>query len=123
MPEQPAKGESKITSISKNKFLTLIIGITVILVLIGAGWYYFSQSSTERDAEKKLEAETGGKVNIEGDKVTIETDQGTVTTSKTQAPENFPSDVAIYKGAQITGSTDAVDGVTLMLSTSDSVSD
>jgi len=72
MPEQPAKGESKITSISKNKFLTLIIGVTVILVLIGAGWYYFSQSSTERDAEKKLEAETGGKVNIEGDKVTIE---------------------------------------------------
>ena len=120
MLEQTAQDQQKSSSGSSNKNLIIIV-VVVVLILLGAGSYYMYQQSAERAAEKKIEEVTGGKVNIEGDKVTIETDQGKVTTSKSEVPESFPSDVTVYKGSEVTGSTEAEGGVTLMLATSDSV--
>ena len=120
MPEQAAPNQQKSSPGSSNKNLIILV-VIIVLFLLGGGAYYMYQQSSERAAEKKIEEATGGKVNIEWDKETIETDQGKVTTSKSEVPESFPSDVTVYKGSEVTGSTETEEGVTLMLATSDSV--
>lgn len=63
------------------------------------------KSVAEKAAEKAVEGATGDKVDLEGDKVTITGEGGSITAGGDQElPEDFPSDVPVYKGARITGS-------------------
>ncbi len=122
MPEQTDKDQPKSPASSGNKTLIIVIGVVVVLGILGSAGYYLQQKSSERAAEKKAEEVTGGKVDISGDKVTIETDEGKVTTSESSLPDSFPSSITVYQGSEVAGSTEAEEGITLLLKTSDSTS-
>lgn len=125
MAEQSAQAQPKTSSAppSKNKNLLIVIIVIAILVLLGGG-YFVQQQFAEKSAEKTIEQATGADVDVSegGDKVTIETDEGKVTIGKNEVPDNFPSDIAIYNGSEVTGTSETTDGVSVILKTSDSVS-
>ena len=121
MPDQSAPGQSNPSSSSSNKTILIIVVVAIILLVLG-GIYFLSQKSSEKAAEQAIENATGADVDIDGDKTTIETDEGKITVgSGSEVPDSFPSDVTVYKDAEVIGSTETEDGVTLTLTTSDSV--
>lgn len=124
MPEQAAQPKpSNPTSSSGNKTLMIIIIVVVVLIVLGAAGYFLQQKSSEKATEKAIEDATGADVDVSegGDKVTIETDEGKVTVGKNEVPDSFPSDITVYSGAEVTGTTETSEGVSLLLTTSDSV--
>lgn len=126
MPEQSAKAQPKPSPSSGNKTILIVIGVVVVLGILGGAGYYLQQRSSETAAEKAIEDAAGGNAKVDisegGDKVTIETDEGKVTTSESSVPDSFPSSITIYQGSEVAGSTEAEEGVTLLLKTSDSTS-
>jgi hypothetical protein len=130
MPEQSAQAQPKSSSSSGNKTLIIVIVVVVALGILGGAGYYLQQRSSEKTAEKTaekaIEDATGGDAKVDisegGDKVTIETDEGKITTSETSIPDSFPSSITVYQGSEVAGSTEAEEGVTLLLKTSDSTS-
>lgn len=120
MFEQPTQDQKNPNSDSPNKTTLIIIGAVAILLVLGGG-YFLSQRSSEKAAKKAIENTTGADVDIDGNKTIIETDEGKISIGSSEVPDSFPSDVTVYKDAEVVGSTEADDGVTLMLTTSDSI--
>ncbi len=107
-----------------KKKLTIIGVIVAVLVVGGALNRWMGKSA----AERAIEAATGGSVDVDrdGDTVTVKTQDGTITGGNTM-PENFPSDVPVYPGADVQGSY-SIDGAngkghTVGLQTNDSLAD
>jgi len=115
-PTSPKKG-------SNNKLIIIIVVVVVIVGVLGVGSFAASRFFTEKTAEKAIEQAAGSKVDISdgGDKVTIETDEGKATIGKNEVPDSFPSDIAVYSGAEITATSETATGTMISLITSDSV--
>lgn len=115
-----------------NKNL-IIIGV---IVLIG-GYFLFSRtigrSALERSAERRFEEETGGKADFDFEdgesRFEFETEEGgkVVIDQQGGLPADFPSDIEIYPGSDVTAyvsmDSEEVVGFNTSLSTSDSVED
>jgi len=119
MPENSNQKKS-----SGNKTTLIILVVIAVLILLGGVGYFLQQKSAEKTAEKVIEDATGGKVDISegGNKVTIETDEGKLTVGQNQIPDNFPSDVPVYTGAEVITSSESGDNFTLALKSTDTVS-
>lgn len=115
----------------KNQKLIIIVAV----VLLG-GYFLFSKfirpNIYENIAEKQFEAATGGKADIDFDsgegRFEIETEEGKmVIDSQGNLPADFPSDIEIYPGSDVTAyvSMDSEEtvGFNTALSTSDSIED
>lgn len=110
-----------------------VVPIIIAVVAIGAiGFFFrnrFFESTYERRAEKLFEQQTGGKAEIDLDAGTssfeFETEEGKVViTQDGTLPDDFPSDVDIYSGANVTGyvsmNSEEIQGFNATLSTKDS---
>jgi len=113
-----------------------VVPIIIAVVAVGAiGFFFrnkFFNSYYEKRAEQMFEAQTGGKADIDLDsgtgKFEFETDEGKVVINQEGTlPDDFPNDVAIYDGAEVTGyvsmDSDDVKGFNATLSTKDSAED
>lgn len=129
MPEQeadPVSSKKETTSPQKgsgNKLIIIIAVVVGVFVVFGIASFFVFGFFTEKATETAIEQATGAKVDIsdDGDKVTVETDEGKVTIGRNDVPDSFPSDIAVYSGAEVTLTSDTDEGVTLALKTSDSV--
>jgi ABC-type phosphate transport system ATPase subunit len=84
---------------NRKQFVILVIS-SVVLVGAGCG-KSASQYATERTAEKLIEKQTGGKVNIDTSNNTVkyQTKEGTFQSGdNVQIPANFPKDIYIAEG-------------------------
>ena len=109
----------------KGKQKTIVIGVVVVIVLAGLGW--FMTRSNERAAEKAIESATGGNadVDVKNGKVSVKTDEGeSVVGQNVSVPSDWPEDVMVYKGVKSTtvvaASTDKKGSYTVSLTTKDS---
>ncbi len=90
-----------------------------LLVVMGCG-----KEAAEKKIEKAIEKETGGRaeVDLDDEKVTIETKDGEFSMSagkSAKLPEDFPSDVYVYKGAAVAMSMEVPKGKLITLITDD----
>lgn len=94
---------------SKRFILLLLFGSSAFL-LAGCTlnpFAFLQQKTGEKMAEKLIESQTGGKVDIDSDKgkVTVKTKEGEeIVMGEGQLPANFPKDMPIYPGAKPSGS-------------------
>ena len=106
-------------------FLLPVLAMT-ILVLAGCG-KSVSQKASEKAAEKMIEAQSGGKadVDISGQNMKVETDQGKWETGENvKLPSDFPKDVYIIDGTiKMAISDQATGGQTISIETNKSVSE
>jgi hypothetical protein len=101
-----------------KRYLLLVI-LASFVVFIGCG-----KKVEEKVAEKILEAQTGGKadVDISDDKMSIKTKDGEFKMDAgddVKLPENFPSDVYVYKNAKVKMSIGGPKGNTVSFQTKD----
>lgn len=109
----------------KIKFYFLLPVLTLaILTLAGCG-KSISQKAGELTAEKMIEAQSGGKANVDIDRnnVKIETEQGKFESGENvKLPSNFPADIYIIDGTIKVAVTDqAGEGQTVSIETDKSV--
>jgi hypothetical protein len=118
----------------QSKSITVIIFLLAVLVAIGV-WFGYQRWSDRRAADKAVEAITDAFANVnvqvnnnaQYQAVEVKTDAGTIKTGQgTTLPADFPADVTVYPDAVVqaiaNATTQAGDGVYLVLVTSDSVS-
>jgi outer membrane lipoprotein-sorting protein len=99
----------------------LWVALCVLLIVAGCGG-----SADERAVEKKIEAETGGKADVDISKGTMEvtgkTDEGEYSMAagkETKIPEDFPGDVLIYKPSEAVMAVTVPEGNSVTLTTQD----
>lgn len=102
------------------KFICLML---VSLLVFGCGRNSV-EKAVERQIEKSLEADGGGKavVDIDGENISIETEDGSMKLSgggKAKVPDNFPEDVLVYEGADVQVALSMPDGFSVVLQTKD----
>ena len=90
----------------KQKAVALATMAMAVVMLSGCGCTEWANKKIgEKIVEKGLEAQMGGKVDINSSKgeSTLKTEDGAITFSETGAalPENFPKDVFVYDDAKI----------------------
>lgn len=107
---------------------TLLFVPAIALSLIGAGCNPVQQAQ-DQAAATAVERATGGKVKVDanGNQMQIKGENGEVTTvgQNITLPDNFPKDVPVYPGAQITAvsvSTSGEKGAILNQHTTDDLS-
>lgn len=131
MPEKdskqnPAENSSypqESTSTTNNK-LVLVIGLVVVVLLLLAGvGYYANKFLAEEAAETAIETATGGQaeVDADGNKVSVEANDQKLTIGQNEVPESFPADLSIYNGSTVAATTESDDGISVQLTTNDSV--
>lgn len=93
----------------------IAVAIISSLVLLGAGCgKSASQYASEKAAEKIIEKQTGGKVNIDTSNNTVkyETKDGTFQSGENvQIPESFPKDIYIAEGKLVSAISNKENGV------------
>lgn len=94
---------------SRNQTTLIIIAVLAILVALAAAGY-FVQKKSNGETSKITEKTTQ-----------VKTENGKITITEGEVPKNFPSDITVYKGTQVITSTEAKDGISLTLKTTDSV--
>ena len=101
--------------------LNLILFLCALLLAAGCG-----KSAEERAVEKQIEKATGADADVDlskkGMKIAGKTEGGkyTVTTGdKTEIPEDFPSDVFIYRPSKAVMAMKVPEGYSIALSTED----
>lgn len=85
---------------NKKIKLYLLFPVAVVLVLSGCG-KSVSQKVSEKATEKIIEAQSGGKadVDIDGKNIKVETDEGKMESGEdVKLPDDFPSDVYVIDG-------------------------
>ncbi len=100
-------------------FIVLLVGI---LFIMGCG-----KKAEEKVVEKMIEKQTGGKANVDLSKGTmeIETKDGKMTMTSGKAakvPDDFPSDVYLYKPASVEAAIQVPNGHSVSLMTEKNVS-
>lgn len=97
-----------------------------VLVLAGCG-KSISQKASEKAAEKMIEAQSGGKadVDISGKNVKVETEQGKMETGENvKMPPDFPKDIYVIDGTiKVAISDQASGGQTISIETNKTVSE
>lgn len=96
----------------KKKILKLALLSLAVLVLAGCGKSVL-QKSNETAAEKIIEAQSGGKANVDinGNSVTVETEQGKMQSGENvKLPSDFPTDVYVIDGTIKVAITDQASG-------------
>ena len=118
MAGETAQNKTSFLSNPQNKVALTIIFVLGVLVILAAGGYLVQKKST-LDTKKSKESMTNGQ---NGSKTTVKTQDGKMTISENEVPKSFPSDVTIYKNSKAKSSTEASDGISVTLVTSDSIS-
>ena len=100
--------------------------LTAMMVMFGCG-EKAEEKAAEKMAEKAIESSFEGeaRVDIEKDSIRIETEEGemTMTTGDSASlPADFPKDVFIYKGAELSMAMEVPQGFNLSLQTKDDMS-
>lgn len=121
--------ETQVEKKKSNKTFIIILSIGVgILVLYGVSTNFMraaSRKTSQEMVEEAIEQSTEGNVEVDisdqGEEVTVKTEEGTLQIGQQQIPENFPKDIPVYKGAQIISSVSSLEGVALVLSSEDSL--
>lgn len=117
------------------KKLPLVPIVVGAVVLVAAGFIaknIFSTKYYEKRAEQMFEQQTGGKANIDLESgessFEFETEEGKVVINQEgQLPADFPNDIEIYRGAEVTGyvsmESEEIKGFNATISTEDSAED
>ena len=113
MEGQTASNQIKPSSAPSNK--TVLMVLVVIVILLVSGGYFLYQDSSEKTTNQAIENTGKG-----GDKSEAKTKGGENTIIGNKIPDNFPSDITVYKKAELVKSIEESAGVTLTLNTSDS---
>ena len=113
-----AQNKTSLLSNPQNKVVLIIIFVLGVLVILTAGGFLVQNKST-LDTQKSKESMTNGQ---NGSKTTVKTQGGKITISENKVPKSFPSDVTVYKNSKPKSSTEATDGISVTLTTSDSIS-
>jgi len=105
----------------KGKFYLLLPVLAIaVLALVGCG-KSVSRKAGEKAAEKIIEAQSGGKANVDinGQNVKVETEQGKIEAGENvKLPSDFPSDVYVIDGTiKIAISGQADEGQTVSIET------
>lgn len=103
----------------KKSYYFLLVPLLAI-ALIGPGC-----SCGQKLAEKAVESSTNSDIDISDDKFTVNTNEGSMQWGEgAELPDDFPSDVPIYKNAKVTSSSTSTadQGYSASLSTTDSQS-
>lgn len=124
MTAQSARSKSSITrsNPSKNPKLLVVIVIVILTLLVVIG--FLIQNNIIKEIVDTSNQETNlTNANQNGNKqVTIETEDGKIEIKEGEIPDNFPSDITIYKGSSIERTTDGNNESSVQLKTADSVS-
>jgi hypothetical protein len=93
---------------SRTITVAALVVCAIALTFFASGCGFLAQKA----AEKTIEGATGNKVDINGDKVSVQAEDGTKVEvgGEQKLPEGFPTEVPIYAGAKIVGSTTAAGG-------------
>lgn len=110
---QTASNQIKLSSAPSNKIFSMVLVIIVILLV--SGGYFLYQKSSDKTTNQSIENTGKG-----GDKSEATTKGGETTTIGNKIPDNFPSDITIYKKSEVVKSIEEREGVTLTLNISDS---
>lgn len=133
MAEETEKSEemkSEDTSAKKpNKtavvIISVLVGIVVVYGIVSNVMKATTSKVAEKTIEKAIEQSSDGVVDVdinkEGEEITIETEEGTFTAGKQEIPDNFPEDMPIYPESQVASSVSGNDGVTVALTSEDTV--
>ena len=110
-----------------------VVPLVIAVIAVGAVGFFFRNrflgNYYERRAERLFEQQTGGKAKIDLDSGTgsfeFETEEGKIVINQEGSlPDDFPSDIEIYSGANVTGyvtmDTEGMKGFNATLSTRDS---
>jgi hypothetical protein len=97
----------------------LVCALCLMVALAGCG-----RKAQEKRIEKAIEKETGGKahVDLSEESINIKTEDGELNISGGKAakiPDDFPSDIHVYKGAKVVSTVQAPDGMTVSLLSKD----
>lgn len=102
-----------------NKTLTIIAVVIVVWVILALAGYFVQIKSNETIIDK---ATNGDGIQNNGKKSTIDTNDGKITIGQGEIPKSFPLDVSVYEGVEVQETTEAENGVSITLKTSDSIS-
>lgn len=108
MPEKSAQTQAKESTTSIGRTFIVIAVIVIVIVLLGTFGIFLQQKSSKNKGGSN-ETTT-----------TIKTSGGE-TVRQGELPDNFPKDVTIYKGSNVSSSTESKSGFSVTLNTSDSV--
>lgn len=106
-----ASNQIKPSLASPNK--TVLMALVVIVILLVSGGYFLYQNSLGKTTNQLVE-------DTDDDKSGAKTKEGETPIIGNKIPDNFPSDVTVYKKAKVIKSIEGSDSVTLTLNTSDS---
>ena len=97
-------------AIQKLRNVALVVA-TAALLVGSAGCGKIADKASEQIAERIIEKQTGGKVDIQkdGEKIKIETDEGTIT-GGASIPDGWPSDIPLPKDLRVIGGSAIKDG-------------
>jgi hypothetical protein len=124
MADKAAQNKSSITKTGSNRRTILIIGaIIVILIIFGAVGYFIQTKSTQEISEGNGKEGTTTEAKNGQKQTTVNTKEGKITIKEGEAPTNFPSDVTIYKNANVSRSSEAENELSIILESSDSVAE
>ena len=124
MAEQTAPNKSSITQFNPSNKPKFLIGIIIVILLLLGGVGFVMQSNTVQDMVDSTSQGTNSSGNNQnGDgSVTVETENGKIEITEGKVPDNFPDDIAIYKGASVEKATNAENESSVELKTDDKVS-
>lgn len=108
MLEKSAQNQEKEPTTSIGRTFIVITVIVVVIVLLGTFGIFLQQNSSKNKGGSN---ETNKTVRTSGGETVL---QGAV-------PDDFPKDVTIYKGSNVSSSTESKSGFSVTLTTSDSV--
>lgn len=122
MTEKTAQNKSSIISAGTNRRTILIIGTVIaILIIFGSVGYFIQTKSTQEISEGNGKEGKTAEVKNNQKQTTVNTKEGKIIIKEGEAPDKFPSDVTIYKNAEISKSTEGEDGLSVILESSDTV--
>lgn len=122
-PQPKAKQPNKTFII----LLTFGVGMVVVYGVVTNLMKAAGSKLTEKTIETAMEQSTGEDVDVDinsqNQEMVVETEEGKLTVGKQEIPENFPSDLPIYRNSEIVTTVSSAEGIAVTLSTKDTVSD
>lgn len=105
-----------ITSPSKKRTLLIVAVVFVVLLALVLSGYFVKQNSTNLEVSDNTMTESQKQT-------TVSTQEGDITIIEGELPKNFPEDITIYENSKVERSTKSKSGTSVILQTSDSVSE
>ncbi len=122
MGDKAAQNKPPILATGSNRRTIIIIGTVIaVLIIFGSAGYFIQTKSTQEISESNGNGEKTTEVKNGQKQTNVNTKDGKITIKEGEAPNNFPSDVTIYKNAEVSRSTESKDESSIILESSDSV--